>query len=87
MVNFLEEKLMNVSEYGDASLDENISLDDDSCFNSGISGFEIAYGSGNKTAIKKKTKHKLIVKKRLDMLREKRWLDQETNTLFDEWEH
>jgi len=78
---------MNVNEYDDACLNDDISLDDASYFDNGILGFEIAYGSGNKTAIKRKTKHKLVVKRKLDTLHEKRWLNRETNTLYDQWEH
>ncbi|WDE02403.1 hypothetical protein [Thalassomonas actiniarum] len=53
----------------------------------GISGFEIAYGSANKAVIKKAVKHKFRVKERLDALQEKRRLKKEIDTLYDEWEH
>lgn len=72
---------MNISEYDDAD------LADDSYLGNGISGFEIAYGSGNKTAFKKTAKRKVQVKKKVDMMQEHRRLARNFNTMYDEWEH
>jgi hypothetical protein len=80
MVNF-RGKIMIISEYDDTD------IADDSYLDTGISGFEIAYGTGNKTAIKRKAKRKLQVKRKLDLLQENRRLAKEIDTLYDEWEH
>ena len=72
---------MIISEYDDTD------IADDSYLDTGISGFEIAYGTGNKTAIKRKAKRKLQVKRKLDLLQENRRLAKEIDTLYDEWEH
>ena len=72
---------MNISDDGD------IDLIDDSYGDTGILGFEIAYGSSNKTAIKKNARRKLQVKKRLDSLRETKQLSRNIDTLYDDWEH
>jgi len=72
---------MNVYKYDEAN------VDDDSYLATGISGFEIAYGSSNKSIIKRKAKNKLKTKHKLDMIDEQRRLAQEIDTLYDRWEH
>ncbi len=72
---------MNIAEYDDND------LVDDSYFDTGIAGFEIAYTSESKTAIKKTAKNKLYVKRKLDMLQEKRQLAKATDMFYDEWQH
>lgn len=72
---------MNINEYDDAN------FDDDSYLETGISGFEIAYGSKNKIAIKQKVKKKLEIKRRLDSLEERRRLSREIDTLYGEFQH
>ena len=65
--------------------DHDIDIDDDLSLDSGIAGFEIAYGSSNKKAIRKTAKQKFRIRQKLDSLSEKRFLDREINTLSDYW--
>ncbi|MEW6981373.1 hypothetical protein AAD001_01830 [Colwelliaceae bacterium 6471] len=52
-------------------------------FDNGISGYEIAYGSANITAIKSNRKQKSKVRQRIDLIQENRKLKQDTDTLFN----
>lgn len=72
---------MSISEYDETD------LADDSYNDIGILGFEIAYSSGNRTAIKKTAKNKLKIKRKLDNFQERRRMSKETDTLFGDWEH
>jgi hypothetical protein len=70
---------MNIDTYADTDIDE------DSNFDTGIAGFEIAYGSANKKAMRKTAQKKYQVRQRLDSLTEKRFLDRQLNSLSDYW--
>lgn len=72
---------MSISEYDETD------LADDSYSDVGVSGFQIAYSSGSRTAIKKTAKTKLKVKRKLDGFQERRRFAKETDTLFGDWEH
>lgn len=67
---------MDMNEYDDNDFESDSYLD------TGISGFEIAYGTVNKTAIKQKAKRKLQTKRKIDLLQENRRLARETDTLY-----
>ena len=75
---------MSIDIYEDT--DTNVEIDDDSDFESGIAGFEIAYGSGNKKAIKKAAKNKYHIRQKLDSINEKRSLDRQLNSFSNYWE-
>ncbi len=88
---------MNVDAYDDTDLDpesdidveaDDVDLDLDEAldFDSGIAGFEIAYGSINKKAIRKTAKQKHRIRQKLDSLREKRYLERQVDTLSDYWD-
>ncbi len=72
-------KTMNASEY------ESDDMFDDSMLDTGISGFQIAYGSSNKLAIKQKAKKKLQVKRKIDDLQENRRLARELDSFYGEF--
>lgn len=72
---------MNIDTYADTDID-----DDDLNFDTGIAGFEIAYGSPNKKAMRKTAKQKYQLRQRLDSLNEKRFLDRELNSFSDYWD-
>jgi hypothetical protein len=63
---------------------ESVTINGD--FDTGITGFEIAYGSTNKNAMKKAARHKYQVKEKLDFLNEQRFLDKQLNSLSDYWD-
>ena len=71
---------MNIDTYADTDIDDDLNFD------TGIAGFEIAYGSTNKTAMRKTAKQKYQVRKRLDSLTEKRSLDRQLNSLSAYWD-
>lgn len=71
---------MNIDTYDDTD------IDDDSNFDTGIAGFEIAYGSTNRKAIRKTAKQTYRIRQRLDSLSEKRYLDRQLNSLSDYWD-
>ncbi|MBA6365793.1 hypothetical protein H4J42_18785, partial [Colwellia sp. BRX8-8] len=50
------------------------------------SGFEVTSGSANKKEISNIAKQKYLVKERLDILNEKRFLDRQLNSLSDYWD-
>ncbi|GLX79778.1 hypothetical protein tinsulaeT_31180 [Thalassotalea insulae] len=74
---------MNLDNYDDTDLAIDDDLTDGN--DSGIAGFEIAYGSSNKTLIKRTAKQKGRARHRLELLKEKRHLDREIDTLSDYW--
>jgi hypothetical protein len=78
---FFRGNIMSIYEY------DEINVDDEPYLDTGISGFEIAYGSSNKSIIKRKVKNKLKTKRKLDMINEQRRLAQDIDTLYDRWEH
>lgn len=69
---------MNIDTYDDVDIDLN--------FEAGIAGFEIAYGSLNKKAMRRTVKYKQLIKDKLDSLSEKRLLDKQLNSLSDYWD-
>ncbi|MEW6989200.1 hypothetical protein AADZ91_00810 [Colwelliaceae bacterium 6441] len=69
---------MNIDTYDDVDIDLN--------FETGIAGFEIAYGSINKKAMRRTVKYKQQLKDKLDSLSEKRMLDKQLNSLSDYWD-
>ena len=71
---------MNIDTYADTDIDDDLNFD------TGIAGFEIAYGSTNKTAMRKTAKQKYQIRQRLDSLTEKRFLDRQLNSLSDYWD-
>lgn len=71
---------MNIDTYADTDIDDDLSFD------TGIAGFEIAYGSTNKATIRKTAKQKYRVRQKLDSLTEKRSLDRQLNSLSDYWD-
>ena len=71
---------MNIDTYDDTD------IDDDSNFDTGIAGFEIAYGSTNRKSIRKTAKQTYRIRQRLDSLSEKRYLDRQLNSLSDYWD-
>lgn len=81
---------MNTDDYDDdLALDDDemgIDVDDDLDFDTGIAGFQIAYGSSNKKTIKRSIKYKQQVREKLDSLSEKRFLDKQINSLSDYWD-
>ena len=77
---------MGIIAYDETNeLETDVQELDDAYLFTGISGFEIAYGSSNKSVMKKTAKHKLRVKERLDTLQEKRRLKKEIDTFYTEW--
>lgn len=58
----------------------------DNNLDSGIAGFEIAYSSANKEAIRKAKNNQYHVKQKLDSINEKRSLDRQLNSFSDYWE-
>lgn len=70
---------MNIDNYDDVD-DTSLYLD------TGIAGFEIAYGTLNKTTIRRSIKCKRQVRDKLDSLCEKRHLDKQLNSLSDYWD-
>ncbi|MBU2923825.1 hypothetical protein Q4506_15355 [Colwellia sp. 4_MG-2023] len=91
---------MNINTYEDAStdldmdidldLEEDIDADADLIFDTGIAGFEIAYGSKNKEMIKKNLKRsarqQYQTRQKLDSIREKRTFEKENNSFSDYWD-
>lgn len=77
---------MSIDIYEGTDTDVEIEIDDDLDFGSGIAGFEIAYGSGNKKAIRKAAQNKYHIKQKLDSINEKRSLDRQLNSFSHYWE-
>jgi len=75
---------MSIDIYEDTNTD--VEIDDDSDFETGIAGFEIAYGSGNKKAIRKAAKSKYHIRQKLDSINEKRSLDRQLNSFSNYWD-
>ncbi|GHE85583.1 hypothetical protein [Thalassotalea profundi] len=73
---------MNIDLYDDNDID----IDDDLNLDSGIAGFEIAYGTPKKAMIRRTVKQKHRIREKLESLCEKRRFDRETNTLSDYWD-
>lgn len=71
---------MNVDTY------ESTDIDDDFNVDTGIAGFEIAYGTANIKAIRKSSKQKSHIRQKLNSLSEKRSLDRQLNSLSDYWD-
>ena len=65
---------------------DDIDIDDDDEFDTGIAGFEIAYGTGNKKAIRRTAKYRYHIKQKLDSLHEKRFINRQIDTLSDFWD-
>ncbi|MFQ3195642.1 MAG: hypothetical protein ACI9N3_002476 [Colwellia sp.] len=65
---------------------ENTGIGSNSNFNTSITGFEISNGSANKKEISNIAKQKYLIKERLDILNEKRFLDRQLNSLSDYWD-
>ncbi|MBA6262656.1 MAG: hypothetical protein V7780_14725 [Colwellia sp.] len=65
---------------------ENTGIGSNSNFNVSITGFEISNGSANKKEISNIAKQKYLIKERLDILNEKRFLDRQLNSLSDYWD-
>jgi hypothetical protein len=65
---------------------ENAGIGSNSNFNASITGFEISNGSANKKEISNIAKQKYLIKERLDILNEKRFLDRQLNSLSDYWD-
>lgn len=80
MMVFYKVKVMNVDTHKSTDIDEDLNFD------TGISDFEIAYGSTNKKAMGKTAKHKYHIRQKLDSLSEKRSLDRQLNSLSDYWD-
>ena len=80
---------MNVDSYDETDLniedDTDLEIDEDLDSFAGIAGFEIAYGSSNKTVIKRTAKQRHRARHKLEMLNEKRHLDRQIDTLSDYW--
>ena len=70
---------MDIDTYDDTDINSDE-------FDSGIAGFEIAYGTGNKKAMRRTAKHKYYIKQKLDSLHEKRFIDRQLDTLSDYWD-
>jgi hypothetical protein len=76
----------------DLDLDEDTDTDTDTdlVFDTGIAGFEIAYGSKNKEMIKKNLKksarQQYQTRQKLDSIREKRTFEKENNSFSDYWD-
>lgn len=71
---------MSINTYEDTDIDIDNNLD------SGIAGFEIAYSSANKEAIRKAKNNQYYVKQQLDLINEKKSLDKQLNSFSDYWE-
>jgi len=71
---------MNVDTYESTDIDDNFNVD------TGIAGFEIAYGTANIKAIRKSSKQKNHIRQKLNSLSEKRSLDRQLNSLSDYWD-
>ncbi|MBA6232036.1 MULTISPECIES: hypothetical protein [unclassified Colwellia] len=65
---------------------ENAGIGSNSNFNTSITGFEISNGSANKKEISNIAKQKYLIKEKLDLLNEKRFLDRQLNSLSDYWD-
>lgn len=79
---------MNIITYEDNDIDMDV--DENLIFDSGIAGFEIAYGSANKEmirkTIKKTAKQKYLTRQKLDSIREKRSIEKALNSFSDYWD-
>ncbi|AOW76348.1 MAG: hypothetical protein ACI9O3_001068 [Colwellia sp.] len=71
---------MNIDTYESTGIGSNLN------FNPGITGFEVTSVSANKKEISNIAKQKYLVKERLDILNEKRFLDRQLNSLSDYWD-
>ena len=69
---------MSISIDTDEDIDNNL--------DSGIAGFEIAYNSANKEAIRKAKNNQLHVKQKLDSINEKRSLDRQLDSFSNYWD-
>lgn len=78
---------MSIDIYTDTDseieMDEDLDLD----FETGIAGYEIAYGSVNKKAIRKTAKNKYHIRQKLDSINEKRSLDRQLNSFSHYWDN
>jgi len=72
---------MNINIYDDTDININNNFD------SGIAGFEIAYGSTNEKAIGKAMKKKYRIKQKLDSINEKRSLARQLDSFSNYWEY
>ncbi|QDP01957.1 PA3496 family putative envelope integrity protein [Thalassotalea sp. PS06] len=75
---------MNSNDYDDV-LDTDLE-GDDTYLETGLAGYEIAYGSKNKQALKRVARNKLKIKRKLDSLLEKRQLDRELSSFYYDME-
>lgn len=71
---------MSNDTYDDTDIDIDNNLDND------IEGFEIAYGSANKKAIRKTMKYKYHIRQKLDSITEKRSLDRQLDSFSKYWD-
>lgn len=65
---------------------EDTDIDIDNNVDSGLAGFQIAYSSVNKAAIRKAQNNQYQIKQKLDSINEKRSLDRQLNSFSDYWE-
>ena len=98
-IETFEDNDINLSVDIDIENDINNDIDDindddddnDLIFNSGIAGFEIAYGSKNKEMIKRNfkrtAKEQYQTRQKLDSIREKRAFEKENNPFSDYWDN
>ena len=64
--------------------DETDTIDDE--FETGISGYEIAYSSTHKTITRKSAKQRDRIRQRLDSLCENKVLNSQLNSFSDYWD-
>lgn len=77
---------MSVDIYDEVNVDIDNDFYSGSGSESGIAGYEIAYGSANKTVFKKTVKSKYHVKQKLDSINERRSLDMQLNPFSNYWD-
>lgn len=74
----------------DLDVDMELDFDENLLLSTGIAGFEIAYATSNKEAIKKankrSAKQKYLTRQKLDSIREKRSIERELNSFSDYWD-
>ena len=71
---------MSIDTYDDTDIDVDSNVD------SGIAGFEIAYSSANKKAIRKTMKNKYHIRQKLDSINEQRSLDRQLDSFSNYWD-
>lgn len=64
---------------------EEIDFNDNQLIKTGVSGYEVAYSSTSKAPMKKSKRHHQV-RRKLEDFQDKRRIEREFNSLYDDWD-